>query len=410
MGLDERALMPSFTRWALPLVAVTVLLGGGWALREAQQAAKAQASAGSGGGTRGPVAVQAVAVVQGPIEQRRELTGTLEATAEIVVAPKVGGRLDRITVDLGDPVRRGQVVAELDDEELAQAQAQAKADLAVAHARKVAADNALAIAERNHARVAGLQRRSIASEEELDATRAAKLQAQADVAVATSEITRARAALRGAEVRKGYTQVVVDWTDGAQERVVAERLVDEGSMVAANTPLLAVVGLDPLVVAVYVTEQDYGQLRAGLPITVTTDAYPGERFDGAVARIAPVFAPESRQARVELEVPNPAGRLRPGMFVRVRVVLARVEAAAIVPRDALVDHAGGHAVYVVEGDGTARLRPVTVGVSDGERVQVDGVSPPAQVITLGQAQLHDGAAVVLPETPASPGPASEPPP
>jgi RND family efflux transporter MFP subunit len=399
--------MPSFTRWAIPLVAATVLVGGGWALRQARQGQSAPAKA---GGARGPVAVEAVAVVQGPIEQRRELTGTLEATAEIVVAPKVGGRVHRITVALGDPVQRGQVVAELDDEELEQAQAQAKADLAVARARKVAADHALAIAARTHERVTGLRRRNIASDEELDATGAAKLQAEADVAVATSEITRARAALRGAEVRKRYTQVVVDWVGGAHQRVVAERLVDEGTMVAANTPLLSVVGLDPLVVAVHVTEQDYGHLREGLPVTVFADAYPGEEFGGHVARIAPVFAPQSRQARVELEVPNPKGRLRPGMFVRVRVVLARVEAAAIVPRDALVEQANGHAVYVVEGDGTARLRPVTVGVSDGERVQVDGVSPPAQVVTLGQAQLHDGAAVVRPETPARAGPASEPPP
>lgn len=387
--------MPSFSRWAIPLVATAVLLGGGWALRVARQD---EAPAGPGSGARGPVAVEAVAVEHGPIEQRRELTGTLEATAEIVVAPKVGGRLDRITVDLGDPVRRGQVVAELDDEELEQAQAQAKADLAVAQARKLAADNALEIAERNLERVAGLRQRGIVTEEELDATRATKLQAEAEVAVASSEITRAKAALRGAEVRKAYTQVSVDWTDGAETRVVAERLVDDGTMVAANTPLLSVVGLDPLVVAVHVTEQDYGRLRMGLPVSLITDAYPGEEFTGHVARIAPVFAPESRQARVELEVPNPEGRLRPGMFVRARVVLARVEAAAIVPRAALVSQGDGHAVYVVSDDDTARLQPVTVGVSDGERVQVDGLPGSARVITLGQARLHDGAAIVLPES------------
>jgi RND family efflux transporter MFP subunit len=320
-----------------------------------------------------------------------------------VVAAKVGGRLDRITVDLGDAVQRGQVVAELDDEELAQAQAQAKADLAVAQARKVAADNALKIAERNLDRVEGLRRGGIASEQELDTTNAAQLQAEAEVAVAASEVTRAKAALRGAEVRKSYTQVSVDWSGGPQARVVAARHVDEGTMVAANTPLLSVVGLDPLVVVVHVTEQDYGQLRPGLPVVLVTDAHPGEEFAGNVARIAPVFAEESRQARVELEVANPDGRLRPGMFVRVRVVLARIEAATVVPRDALVAHEDGRAVFVVSDDGaTARLQPVTVGVSEGERVQVHGVEPPARVITLGQSQLHDGAAIVLPEAPEPP--------
>jgi RND family efflux transporter MFP subunit len=389
--------MPSVARWAIPLVAVTALLAGGWALRVSQQA---QGPAGAATGSRGPVPVEVAPVEHGPIEQRRELTGTLEATAEIVVAPKVGGRLDRITVDLGDPVQRGQVVAELDDEELVQAQAQAKADLAVAQARKLAADNALQIAKRNLDRVEGLRRRGIASEQELDTTNAAKLQAEAEVAVAASEVTRAKAILRGADVRKAYTRVVVDWSEGPAARVVAARHVDDGTMVAANTPLLSVVGLDPLVVVVHVTEQDYGQLRAGLPAVLVTDAYPGEAFAGHVARIAPVFAQESRQARVELEVANPEERLRPGMFVRVRVVLARIEAATIVPRDALVAHQDGHAVFVVSADATtARLQPVTVGASEGERVQVQGVEPPARVITLGQSQLHDGAAIVLPEPP-----------
>jgi multidrug efflux pump subunit AcrA (membrane-fusion protein) len=98
------------------------------------------------------------------------------------------------------------------------------------------------------------------------------------------------------------------------------------------------------------------------------------------------------------------------MFVRVAVVLERIESATIVPRDALVPHGDGHAAFVVGGDGhTASLRPVTVGVSDGERVQVWGVEAPERVITLGQALLHDGAAIVLPEA-ATATPEGEPPP
>lgn len=394
--------MSSATRWLALALTIAALLAGAWGLRVSRQAEAPAAAARA----QGPVAVETALVERGPIEQRRDLTGTLEATAEIVVAAKVGGRLDRITVDLGDPVERGQVVAELDDEELVQAQAQARADLAVAQARKVAAGNALQIAERNLERVRGLRQRGIASEQELDTTREAKLQAEASVAVAASEITRAKAALRGAEVRKGYTQVSVDWRDGGPQRVVAARHVDDGTMVTANTPLLTIVGLDPLVVAIYVTEQDYGTLRVGLPITLTTDAYPGEEFSGQVARIAPVFARESRQARVELEVANPDGRLRPGMFVRVQVVLARLDSATLVPRDALVTDGDGAVVYVVADDGeSVRRQPVTVGISDGERAQVDGVAPPQEVVTLGQALLEDGSPVVR----ANPAPPEEPP-
>jgi multidrug efflux pump subunit AcrA (membrane-fusion protein) len=96
--------------------------------------------------------------------------------------------------------------------------------------------------------------------------------------------------------------------------VVAERMVDEGSMVAANAPIVTVVDLDPVVVVVFVTEVDYGLLSPGVEVSVTTDAYPDDRFVGTISRIAPVFRTESRQARVEITVANADGRLKPGMF------------------------------------------------------------------------------------------------
>ena len=108
-----------------------------------------------------------------------------------------------------------------------------------------------------------------------------------------------------------------------------------------------------------------------------------------------MFAAQSRQARAELEVANPDGRLRPGMFVRVRIVLATRDDAVTVPRDALVERDGGAAVYVVDGE-VARLVPVTLGLDDGERVEVTGVTPPSRVVTLGQTLLEDGAAITVP--------------
>ncbi|MEX1363287.1 MAG: efflux RND transporter periplasmic adaptor subunit [Nannocystaceae bacterium] len=329
------------------------------------------------------------------------LSGTLEASSSFVVAPKVGGRIERITVDLGDPVQRGQVVAELDDAELLQAQAQVRAELTVAQARQTAASKALEIAERNFSRVRGLSERGVASDQELDQLRAAKLEAEADLAVARAEVTRARAVLRAADVRRSYTEVVAEWPRGAEthdrSRVVAARYADEGSTVGANEPLLSIVDLHEVVVVVFATERDYAALAPGQPVELSTDAYPGETFEGRVERIAPVFSELSRQARVELRADNPDGRLRPGMFVRASTVLAEVLDATLVPADALVERDGVTVVFVVSADGrTVTQREVEVGIRDGSMVAVQGEGIDGRVVTLGQQALTDGAPIVIP--------------
>lgn len=343
-----------------------------------------------------PIPVEVAPVRQAPMERRRVFTGTLEAAATFDVAAKVGGRIERITVDLADEVKRGQLIAELDDEEYRQAVAQAKADVAVAEAEKTAADNALKIARRAFERVEGLHARSIAAEQELDTVRAAKLEAEAQVAVTASRSTRARAALKAAAIREEYTRVTADWSDGDEVRVVSARHADEGQTVTANSALVSIVDLDPVIVVVHATEKDYADLRTAQPVEVESDAYPGERFSGKVARIAPVFRVESRQARVELTIDNPAGRLKPGMFVRAHTVLDRIEQALAVPQDALVERDGQTVVFVVSGDGARVTQvPVQTGIRADGWVEVTGVGVTGRVVTLGQQQLKDGTAISI---------------
>ena len=114
---------------------------------------------------------------------------------------------------------------------------------------------------------------------------------------------------------------------GDDRRVVAQRHVEEGDTVAANSPSFTIVELDPMTAVIHLTGRDYGRLESGQPVTLKTDANPGETFVGEVSRVAPVFQQASRQARAELTVANPQHRLKPGMFVRAEAVLERVEDA-----------------------------------------------------------------------------------
>ncbi|MGD9113123.1 MAG: efflux RND transporter periplasmic adaptor subunit, partial [Desulfobacterales bacterium] len=194
-----------------------------------------------------PVPVEVARIQRGPIVLQRTFSGELEALAEFVVAPKVNGRVERVIVNIADTVKRGQVVAELDNDEYVQAVAQAQADLEVARANMSQAKSALEIANREFKRTESLLNRGIASDSEFDTANQDRLARHAQLKVAAAQVTKAESSLETANIRLRYTRVTAGWTGGDENRVVAERYVDEGQTVAANAPLLLIVELNPIV-------------------------------------------------------------------------------------------------------------------------------------------------------------------
>lgn len=378
--------------WLVVLAGASSL---GWAIYGRLQEGDASGPLREGSG-KAPV--RASPIERGAIELRRTFSGALEAPSRFVVAPKVSGRVERLSVDLADTVDRGQVLAELDDAEYVQAVAQAQADLAVAKAHVVEAANALEIASRELQRVETLRGRGVASESQLDRVKADELARQSRLEVTRAGVTRAEAALETARIRLGYTRVNADWTGGEDQRVVAERFVNEGETVSANTPLLSIVELDPITGVIFVPEKDYAHLRPQQPVALTTDAYPGTVFQGRIDRIAPVFREDTRQARVELAVPNTGHLLKPGMFVRATIVMDRLADTVIVPERALATRRDQDGVFVIDEESlTVKWREVTVGIRERDRVQVSGEGLAGRVVTLGQQLLDDGSAITIPE-------------
>jgi RND family efflux transporter MFP subunit len=344
-----------------------------------------------------PVPVEVALIEQGPIALQRTFSGELEALAEFVVAPKVSGRVERVLVNIADTVKRNQVVAELDNDEYIQAVAQAQADLEVARATLSEAKSTLEIANREFKRTESLFKRGIASDSDFDASRQDLLAKQAHLKVAAAQVTKAESSLETANIRLGYTMVTAGWTGGQEKRVVAERYVDEGQTVAANAPLLMIVELNPIVGVVYVTEKEYAQLKSDQGVSLVTDAYPAEKFAGRIDRIAPVFRKSTRQARIEMIIDNPQHRLKPGMFIRVTVVLAQVTKTTIVPEQALTIRDDKSGIFVVSEDGkSVNWREVKVGIRDGDRVQVEGEGLSGRVVTLGQQLVKDGSQITIP--------------
>ncbi|MFI4897319.1 MAG: efflux RND transporter periplasmic adaptor subunit [Phycisphaerales bacterium JB059] len=384
---------------------------------------------GSGGadGPRGGASAAAVEVAPvevGRLEGRRAYSGALEARSLVTIAPKVAGTVVGLPVDIGDVVERGAVIARLDDAEFVQDAAQAEAQMEVARAQETEAQSAAEIAARDLKRTEDLHARGIASDAQLDQARAEELRARSAVAVAGAQVARARAARQAAEIRLGYATIRAEWDQGEGEgegegkgegegrgdsgrvgagerRVVARRFAEEGDTVGANTPLLSVVDLDPITAVFFATQRDYGRLEVGQAVSVTADAFAGETWDGRIERIAPVFDEASRQARIEVRVPNADLRLKPGMFVTARVVLEVARGATIVPADAVTQREGRAVVFVLdEQAGTVSRVPVELGVREGGRVQVVGQAAEGlrgrRVVTLGQQLVGDGSAVTVP--------------
>lgn len=342
------------------------------------------------------VPVVTAPIERAPIALQRSFSGTLEAHAEFVAAPKIGGIIKRLSVNLGDSVERGQVVAKLDDAESVQAVAQAAAELEVARANVGEATSLLTIAERELKRVDDLSGRGVSSASQRDVAQADQLAKKAHVQVTRAQLARAEAQLRMAQIRLGYTEVMADWHGDSERRLVAERYVDEGENVSANTAVLKIVELEPITAVIFVTELDYAGLATGQKVSLATDAYANEIFSGVIRRIAPVFSETTRQARVEVQVENPGQKLKPGMFVRAQVVLDEVAEAIVVPARALTRRDGQEGVFVLSEDGhSVAWQTVRPGIRQEERLQVTGDGLQGQVVILGQQLLRDGSSVVL---------------
>jgi RND family efflux transporter MFP subunit len=343
------------------------------------------------------VAVEVVPLQKGSIDDVGLFTGSLVPKSYVIVAPKVAGRLEKLFVGIGDVVKRGQPIAVLDDEEYAQQVEQARAEREVAKANVLESESSLEVAGREYKRVEALRQKRIASESELDTARASHEAQGAKHQVALAQVAQREAALEAAKVRLSYTRINASWEDGEERRVVGERFVHEGAMLKANDPIVSILDIHSLTAVIHIIERDYSKVSPGQKAVITTDAFPDRTFFGTILRIAPLLKETSREARVEIEIPNPDGILKPGMFVRVRIQFARHSDVTLVPVSALVKRNGQTGVFLADPEEMkARFVPVELGIVNGELAEV--IRPPLSgwVVTLGHHLLEDGSAIILP--------------
>jgi RND family efflux transporter MFP subunit len=318
----------------------------------------------------------ATAAVAGAI--RLSATVRPNAYRQVSVTPLVGGRVTRVAVELGQPVSRGTPIAEVYSPEAAEARAKylnAQADTEAGDARL-----------RRTERLAAL---GSASQQEVEQVRAEHVRHE-------TELREAAAKLRlfgmdPSRLGDAHAEVASTITITApQAGVITERPASTGMTVDPSTVLATIADLSRVWIIADLFERDFAHVAVGTAATATVAAYPGDEWRGRVTYISPEVSPETRTAPVRIEVANPGGKLKLGMFVNVAMA-ARPVTGVTIPGSAVQTIGADAVVFVPEGAGVGayRERVVRLGPVDGDRVNVaEGLSAGDRVVTRGSFELR----------------------
>lgn len=303
--------------------------------------------------TRGVVAEEtAVRLIE-------EFTSEIEPYRENDVTPAASGvHIDRILVEVGDAVREGQLVVSLDPTQYTQQLVQ------------------LQTIESDYNRLLPVYEAGGISTQQIEQARA-QLDVQREVVANLKKNIEVRSPISGVVTARNY----------------------ESGDLFAQQPILHIMQIDPLKVIVNISEQFFPQVKVGMPVSLYVEIFPEESFTGRVSLIYPALDAATRTFKVEVTVPNGAGRLRPGMYARTAFDMGG-KTGVMVPDVAVQKQVGSaeRYVYVIVGDTVAERRSVEVGRQVGDRVDIlRGVASGEQVAVTALSKLFDGARVEIKE-------------
>ena len=370
------------------------------------------AQASSKDGDAKPVRVEAVK--QESVRRAVDVVGTLAAVDQVTISSEADGKVSRILADLGDRVKAGQVLVQIDSEKQQYSYEQQQAALARALAQYGATEtkslpeiektpeaqraNAdLVQATQAFDRAAELFKRTLISQQALDDARAALQSKQATYDAALQNAKNLRASIRASEATMKLAGRQLRDTEirAPFDGFVEKRLVNLGELVKSQTPVMAVVRLDPLKVTAEIPEKMAPWISVNQPVDLQVDAYRERKFTGKVSRISPGVNTATRAFPFEALVPNTDTALKPGTFARVHIESGQVDTILTLPYAALQYRYGVNRVFVVDGDKLA-LRELAVGQRLGERVEiVSGVKAGERVAVTDVDNLADGAPVTV---------------
>jgi membrane fusion protein, multidrug efflux system len=321
-----------------------------------------------------PTPVETALVAAAPIADRFEAVGSIEAGEAITVVSEIDGAVVSLPFREGDPIRRGALIAQIDDTQLS-----AEVDRAAAlRAQSQAA----------YDRVKSVVDQGAGAPQDLDDAAAVLKVADANLAVARARLAKTR---------------ILAPFDG----ITGSRRVSPGAFVRSGEAITDLAQIAEIRVNFSVPERYLGKLSRGAEVTVSTTAFPGTALTGKIDVIEPVLDPATRSAKVIARVANPGGKFRPGMSANVTAILSERANALTVPDEAVFVEGNQAFVYVVKPDSTVSRTALTLGTRTPGAVEVlQGLSAGARVVRAGHQKIYEGAKVLPIQSQAAPGAAS----
>ncbi len=358
-----------------------------------------------------PRQVKTVKVAETPIGETVTVNGNLAAYDHLTVGTKIPGRLQTISVDFGSVVRKGQVIAQLEQPEYKLRVQQAEAGLAQARARlglspdgaddRVSAEETGTVrqakavlddAKSRRDRAAKLVEQGVVSRAELDSAESEYKVALSRYQDGLEEIRNRQGLLaqRRTELAMAKQQLADTQIYAPMDGVVQEKKASAGEYLAAGAPLVDVVRIDPLRLRVDVPERESHAVKLGQSVRVTVEGDP-DSYLGYIKRLSPTISEQSRVLSVEADVRN-SGRLRPGAFVKAEIVTNQTASAVTVPPNAIVTFAGIDKVILVE-NGKALEKAVTLGRRGSDWIEIKAGVNVGQTVVVDPGNLQSGQAV-----------------
>ncbi len=332
------------------------------------------------------IPVEVDEVTLGEIVQTLTYSSDIEAEYEVKVFSKIPDRIEKFYVDEGDFVKKGGPIARIYATTIEQGVRQAQAGLVAAQAQ---AANATVEFERANR----LYQENAMSKQQYDMIKTQYEAAKAGLEQAEAAVKTAKSQLKDATVSAPISGIV------------GKRYYEEGDMANPAMPLVTVVQMKRVKITFDAAEQDLGKLKPGQTARVQVKSYPDENFEGKVVKISPVLDPLTRMAEVEVLVDNADGRLKPGMFGNVEVVVGRLSDIIVIPRHAVIEHTSmerignrdeivkNYYVFVTE-DSTAVRKKLDVEYVNHVHIAVrDGISTGENLVVKGQNALRDSVKV-----------------
>ena len=321
------------------------------------------------------VTVEAAPVVRRDLVPVFSFSANLEAVWSTDVSAKADGRIDKLFVEEGDAVTAGMVLATLDTNELAAQVMQADGQLLQAKAN-------LEQNELNFRRMEMLSKKDAVALQTLDSARTQRDLAQGGVTAAEGNLLLLRARLENANIFSPLTGVVV------------KRYVQAGIFSKAGAPIVAVADVTSLLAKAVVGEAQISELKLGIPVTVKVNALKDQQFKGTLTRLSPAAALPARTFTAEVNIPNPQGVLKAGMFAKAEISgLVRSNIVAI-PESSLVLREDQQTVFVVADGNKVVQKVLKLGQAAGGWVEVlSGVQEGETIVTAGTHKLKDGASI-----------------